>query len=56
MAGRIGVNSARGWNASFWIHNPTNKSYWTSIDSAGDGLVRYTGAPRIFGVSFGYKF
>jgi outer membrane receptor protein involved in Fe transport len=46
----------RGWTASVWVHNLTNSFYWISVDSAGDGLVRFTGPPRIFGVSLGYKF
>lgn len=53
---RAGVESAHGWNLSVWSRNVTNKLYVNNIVSAGDALVRYTGMPRTFGVSFGVRY
>lgn len=53
---RLGLESANGWRVSIYGRNLTNKYYWNSVASAGDGAVRFTGEPRTFGANFSYRF
>ncbi|MEZ7272925.1 TonB-dependent receptor [Sphingobium sp. 10 DY56-G10] len=53
---RIGVESINGWRLSLYGRNLTNKYYWNSVASAGDGAVRFTGEPRTYGANFSYRF
>lgn len=53
---RIGVESRHGWRVSIYGRNLTNRYYWNSVASAGDGAVRFTGEPRTYGINFSQKF
>lgn len=53
---RVGVTSVNGWRLSIYGRNLTNKYYWNSVASAGDGAVRFTGEPRTYGMNFSYRF
>ena len=53
---RIGVESEDGWRLSIYGRNLSNKYYWNSVASAGDGAVRFTGEPRTFGATFSYRY
>ncbi|AMK26595.1 TonB-dependent receptor (plasmid) [Sphingobium sp. TKS] len=53
---RLGVESINGWRVSIYGRNLTNKYYWNSVASSGDGAVRFTGEPRTFGANFSYRF
>lgn len=53
---RLGLESIHGWRVSIYGRNLTNKYYWNSVASAGDGAVRFTGEPRTFGANFSYRF
>jgi iron complex outermembrane recepter protein len=53
---RIGVESVNGWRISIYGRNLTNKYYWNSVASSGDGAVRFTGEPRTYGANFSYRF
>jgi iron complex outermembrane receptor protein len=53
---RLGVESTKGWNLSVWSRNVTNKLYVNNIVTTGDAVVRYTGMPRTFGLSFGVRY
>ncbi len=53
---RIGLESENGWRLSIYGRNLSNKYYWNSVASAGDGAVRFTGEPRTFGATFSYRY
>lgn len=53
---RFGLESIHGWRVSIYGRNLTNKYYWNSVASSGDGAVRFTGEPRTFGANFSYRF
>lgn len=53
---RLGIESIHGWRVSIYGRNLTNKYYWNSVASAGDGAVRFTGEPRTYGANFSYRF
>lgn len=53
---RVGLESINGWRVSLYGRNLTNKYYWNSVASSGDGAVRFAGEPRTFGASFSYRF
>jgi len=53
---RAGVDSEKGWNLSVWSRNVTNKLYLNNIVTTGDAVVRYTGMPRTFGMTFGVRY
>ncbi|WP_374406253.1 TonB-dependent receptor [Pelagerythrobacter sp.] len=54
---RIGIRSASGkWRAQLWGRNLTNEVYATTVVRRNEALVRTTGMPVTYGVSFGYDF
>lgn len=53
---RAGVESSQGWRANVWIRNATDRYYWNSVASSGDGAVRFTGPPRTYGLTLAYRF
>ncbi|WP_144097948.1 TonB-dependent receptor [Croceicoccus sediminis] len=53
---RMGVSSAKGWTASVYVRNLTDKYYWTNVALGSDTINRFTGRPRTVGASFGYQF
>jgi outer membrane receptor protein involved in Fe transport len=53
---RIGLRSQAGWHASLWVHNLTNKYYWTNMIYGGDSFLKLTGMPRTIGGTFGVNF
>lgn len=51
------VGGAFGWAASPpWGRNVTNAWYWTAMDRVNDTILRYTGMPTTYGVTFSYRF
>ena len=52
---RAGVTNG-AWMFQVWARNVTNKWYWTAADHVNDVLLRYTGQPATYGVSFSYRF
>jgi iron complex outermembrane receptor protein len=44
------------WLVQIWGRNVTNAWYWTAADHVNDVLLRYTGMPVTYGVSFSYRF
>jgi iron complex outermembrane recepter protein len=53
---RLGVESSKGWRAQLWVHNLTDKYYWTATSAPADFSIKLPGLPRIFGITFGYTF
>ena len=53
---RVGLESPKGWNVSVWTRNLANKLYLNNTVAVADAIVRYTGEPRTFGVSFGIRY
>ncbi|MET0364503.1 MAG: TonB-dependent receptor [Sphingobium sp.] len=47
---------ARGMTVGGWVRNFTNKSYATALYVAPPTYSALRGAPRTYGVSFGYRF
>ena len=39
-----------------WGRNVTNEWYWTAADRVNDTILRYTGMPTTYGVTFSYRF
>jgi iron complex outermembrane recepter protein len=52
---RAGV-SRGNWSLQFWGRNVTNAYYWTNAFRDGDSLLRYTGMPTTYGVTFHYRY
>ena len=52
---RLGVTKDN-WTFQVWGRNVTNKWYWTSSVHVNDALLRYTGMPATYGMTFNYKF
>jgi len=52
---RAGVSHDR-WTFQIWGRNVANTWYWTGAYHVNDVLLRYTGMPATYGVSFNYKF
>ena len=44
------------WRVWGWVRNATDKYYWNQVAHVNDVLLRYTGMPRTYGVSFSYRF
>ncbi|MEJ2410940.1 MAG: TonB-dependent receptor, partial [Novosphingobium sp.] len=53
---RVGVSSDKGWTASLFVRNLTDKYYWTNVALGSDTINRFTGRPRTVGASFDYRF
>lgn len=53
---RVGLESDKGWRASLWMRNLTNKYYLTSVTPGNDANLKFAGMPRTFGVTFGVTF
>lgn len=51
----LGPNS-KTWTATMWGRNLTNELVNTGTFNLGDTVVRYTGMPRTYGVSFSYFY
>ena len=50
---RVGVESQDGrWRVWAWGRNVTDKHYWNQVQHVNDVLLRYTGMPAMYGVSF----
>jgi outer membrane receptor protein involved in Fe transport len=52
---RAGVSSGP-WLVQLWGRNVTDEWYWTSSNHVNDVLLRYTGLPVTYGVSFSYRW
>jgi outer membrane receptor protein involved in Fe transport len=52
---RAGVSQGP-WRAQIWARNVFDKHYWQSALHVNDVLLRYTGYPATYGVSFSYRF
>lgn len=52
---RAGIESD-SWRVWFWGRNITDKYYWNQVAHVNDVLLRFTGAPRTYGVSASYRF
>jgi iron complex outermembrane recepter protein len=54
---RAGVEAADGtWRVMAWGKNVANTYYWQNVVTAFDGVTRYAGQPRTYGVTVSYKF
>jgi outer membrane receptor protein involved in Fe transport len=54
---RAGLTSPdAGWRLMLWGKNVTDTHYWTNSLRAFDTIVRYTGRPAEYGVTFNYDF
>jgi outer membrane receptor protein involved in Fe transport len=53
---RVGLESQKGWKASLWMRNLTNKYYLTSVTPGNDANLKFAGMPRTFGITLGAKF
>ena len=53
---RAGLESWKGWRASVWVRNLTNKYYITSTNPGGDEQNMMAGLPRTYGMTLGYEF
>ena len=52
---RAGVSSGP-WRFQVWGRNVFDKHYWASANHVNDVLLRYTGYPASYGISFSYRF
>jgi outer membrane receptor protein involved in Fe transport len=52
----VGVESSKGWHASLWVHNATDKFYVTSTAPSGDTQTQMAGLPRTFGATVRLQF
>jgi iron complex outermembrane recepter protein len=53
----VGVESQDDhWRAEIWGKNVTNTYYWNTAFYEFDPVVRYTGLPSTYGVSFSYRY
>ena len=54
---RFGISdSAESWRAMLWVRNLTDEVYANNAQKSPDAIVRYTGMPRTYGVTFQYAF
>ena len=54
---RAGIHAADGsWLVMAWAKNVANTYYWQNVVTAFDGVTRYSGQPRTYGVTVSYKF
>jgi outer membrane receptor protein involved in Fe transport len=53
---RVGLASQKGWTATVWVRNFTNKFYVNNIFPASDTLLSSTGLPRTFGGTLALTF
>lgn len=54
---RAGIRSPdKGISFSIWAKNVTNSYYWINALQIYDQKVRFTGMPRTYGVSLGFKY
>lgn len=54
---RIGYETADGkWNVMGWGKNLTDEYYVTNVIASSDSTSRFSGRPRTYGVTVGYKF
>jgi iron complex outermembrane recepter protein len=44
------------WQFQVWGRNVGNTYYWTAADHVNDVLLRYTGMPATYGVTFTYRY
>jgi outer membrane receptor protein involved in Fe transport len=44
------------WRVQVWGRNVTNEWYWTAADRVNDTILRYTGMPTTYGVTFSYRY
>lgn len=50
---RAGIsNDTDNWRVTLWAKNVGNEYYWTNVVRAIDTVIRYTGMPQTFGISF----
>jgi outer membrane receptor protein involved in Fe transport len=52
---RFGMESSAGWRLGAYVRNLGDKYYWNNAVRALDTVVRYTGLPRTYGLSFSYR-
>lgn len=53
---RFGIeNKEAGWRVGMYVRNLTNTYYWNNVIRAADTVVRYTGLPRTFGLTFSIR-
>ena len=54
---RAGLETNDGrWRFSAWVRNVGDEYYFTNASSTIDSLVRYTGAPRTYGLTLTHSF
>ena len=54
---RAGIESGDSrWRVGVWGTNVTDEYYWSTATQLIDTAVRYAGMPRMYGISFGYRF
>ena len=54
---RAGLQAADGtWRVMAWAKNVANTYYWQNVRLAFDGVTRYAGQPRTYGVTVSYRF
>lgn len=54
---RIGFAPYEGdWRVQLFSRNVTDQVYYTALTATPDALVRYTGMPRTYGITFGLEF
>lgn len=53
---RVGLVSDKGWTASLFVRNLTNKYYWTAVFRSSDVYARIAGMPRTFGAAASFRF
>ena len=53
---RAGVSSEKGWTASLFVRNLTDKYYWTAVFRSADIYARMAGMPRTYGASVSFRF
>jgi outer membrane receptor protein involved in Fe transport len=54
---RAGIAAADGsWRVTVWGRNVADKYYWINQVHVTDTIVRITGQPGTFGVTFNYRF
>lgn len=54
---RLGVrNAGQKWEATLYVHNLTDRYYWTNVARLSDVIRRYTGEPRTFGIQLSGSF
>lgn len=55
---RVGVGDREGhWDFSAWVRNATDEFYLRALPQvSADTIVRYTGMPRTYGITFSYNY